>query len=337
MSRPRALVAGLVLAVAACSPSTGAAPAPAGPDTTTPVAPADPLAGAAFYLDPNSPASQQEAAWRAAGRATDANQIAKIARRPQADWIDTDTVRAEAETRDLTARAGAAHKTAVVVLYNIPYRDCGGFSAGGARDATAYRAWTSAVIRGIGDSHPIVILEPDAVPAALTGCLSARQRAERVSLLAESGAALTGHGARVYLDAGQPGWIVDITALAGALRDAGIARLAGFSLNVSNFYPTSDVTAYGHALSAKLGNAHFVIDTSRNGNGITRQSGPLAWCNPPGRALGQPPTTTTGDPQLDALLWIKNPGDSDGTCQAGEPEAGQWWPDYALGLAERAH
>jgi endoglucanase len=29
------------------------------------------------------------------------------------------------------------------------------------------------------------------------------------------------------------------------------------------------------------------------------------------------------------------PGFSDGTCNGG-PAAGTWWPDYALGLAERA-
>lgn len=347
MTRLRALAAGLALAVTACSPVAGTAspatapgaatpaPATAGPGAPGPAG--DPLADEAFYLDPKSPAAQQEATWRATGRAADASQIAKIARRPQADWIDTDTTRAEAGTRDLMARAKAARKTAVMALYNIPHRDCGGFSSGGARDAASYRAWINAVVRGIGDNHPIVVLEPDAIPAALTGCLSSQQRTERLSLLAESGAALTRQGARVYLDAGQQGWIVDTTALAGALRDAGIAQLAGFSLNVSNFYPTADVTTYGHTLAAKLGNTHFIIDTSRNGNGTARQSGSLAWCNPPGRALGQPPTATTGDPQLDALLWIKNPGDSDGNCRAGEPAAGQWWPDYALGLAERAH
>ncbi|XIE81958.1 glycoside hydrolase family 6 protein [Streptomyces sp. SBR177] len=55
----------------------------------------------------------------------------------------------------------------------------------------------------------------------------------------------------------------------------------------------------------------------------------------PGRALGVPPTDRTGDELVDAYLWIKRPGDSDGTCRGG-PAAGTWWPDYALGLARRA-
>lgn len=51
--------------------------------------------------------------------------------------------------------------------------------------------------------------------------------------------------------------------------------------------------------------------------------------------LGAAPTTETGMPEVDALLWIKCPGESDGECRPGEPCAGQWFPDYAIGLAER--
>jgi endoglucanase len=35
------------------------------------------------------------------------------------------------------------------------------------------------------------------------------------------------------------------------------------------------------------------------------------------------------------LLWIKRPGESDGTCNGG-PSSGKWWPEYALGLAQLA-
>ena len=47
------------------------------------------------------------------------------------------------------------------------------------------------------------------------------------------------------------------------------------------------------------------------------------------------PTASTGDPNADAFLWIKHPGESDGACNGG-PVAGTWWADYALGLAQRA-
>jgi endoglucanase len=69
-----------------------------------------------------------------------------------------------------------------------------------------------------------------------------------------------------------------------------------------------------------------VIDTSRNGNGPGDD-----WCNPGGRAAGQRPTTDTGDPLVDAFLWIKRAGESDGPCNGG-PAAGTFWPQYAVGL-----
>jgi len=312
---------GLALLLAGCSAS------PAADDTP---------AYGGFYVDQTTAAASQEATWRENGRTADADQIAKISQRPQAKWLTTDATQVETEARDQVTRAANAKRTAVLVSYDIPTRDCAGFSAGGAPDAPAYRAWVAAVARGIAGAHPVVILEPDAVPAALDGCLPQQQRAARLSLLAEAGAALTQAGAKVYLDAGNPGWISDTAALADALRAAGVGGLAGFALNVSNFYTTADVIAYGRALSSRLDGAHFVVDTSRNGNGPAGATEGPAWCNPPGRALGHPPTTQTGDPQVDAFLWIKSPGTSDGSCRPGAPAAGEWWADYALDLARRS-
>jgi endoglucanase len=78
-----------------------------------------------------------------------------------------------------------------------------------------------------------------------------------------------------------------------------------------------------------------VIDSSRNGNGPYADLSAEACCDPPDRALGRPPTTTTGEPLLDAYLWIKRPRECDGTCRGG-PAAGQWRPAYALELARNA-
>ncbi|MGH1552726.1 glycoside hydrolase family 6 protein [Streptomyces sp. L7] len=137
----------------------------------------------------------------------------------------------------------------------------------------------------------------------------------------------------VYLDAGNSGWIPEAWRLVDALRASGVARADGVALNVSNFQTNKASSAYGDQLSKYLAGKHYVIDTSRNGNGP--YSGTDAWCNPPGRALGTPPTTRTDNPLLDAYLWIKRPGESDGTCRGG-PAAGQWWPSYALELARNA-
>jgi endoglucanase len=354
----RALVATVLLVLAAgCVVTTVGPPfndgGHAGPRTgpsTPPVLPAPPRSGASpttspppeqppgqpFYIDPALPAVQQEIEWRAAGRIADADQIAKISRQPQGIWLTSKANEVEQEARSLARGAVAAGRTPVVVLYNLPHRDCDGYSAGGAADADAYRDWLAKVVRGLGRSAPMVILEPDGIANALQGCLSDEQRAERYSLLADAITVLSQQDdAQVYLDAGNPGWIQDLPALVGALRDSGIDNAAGFALNVSNFYTTRQTSDYGHRIAALLGGAHFVIDTSRNGNGpVTGEgSGPQNWCNPPGRALGTRPTVNTGDPSVDAFLWVKNPGESDGACRPGAPPAGDWWPQYALELA----
>lgn len=109
------------------------------------------------------------------------------------------------------------------------------------------------------------------------------------------------------------------------LKLAGIERAAGFSINVSNFQTTADSVAYGLAVSDAIGaegGTHFVIDTSRNGNGPWESDEPEAWCNPPGRALGDAPTVKTADPLVDAYLWFKRVGESDESCRNG-PGAGQ--------------
>jgi endoglucanase len=145
----------------------------------------------------------------------------------------------------------------------------------------------------------------------------------------------------VYVDAGNASWVRNLDRLASALRAAGVARADGFALNVSNFETTARSVAYGEALSRRLDGAHFVIDTSRNGAGPpVRTKGRNAgrhksWCNPHGMRLGTPPTTRTSSPLVDAYLWVKQPGDSDGACGGGAPPAGQWWPRYAAELLGR--
>ena len=117
---------------------------------------------------------------------------------------------------------------------------------------------------------------------------------------------------------------------AGGLRKAGIEDAHGFALNTSNYVSTEENLEYGKQLSALVGGAQFVIDTSRNGNGPAPGD---EWCNPPGRKIGQAPTTNTGDPLCDAYLWLKRPGESDGECNGG-PRAGVLWFERALQLAQ---
>ncbi|MCX5133827.1 glycoside hydrolase family 6 protein [Streptomyces sp. NBC_00340] len=287
-----------------------------------------------FFVAPGSHAARQATTWRAAGRTADAHLMDRIAARPQAEWLTGP--HPEAAVRDRTTAAARHRRTAVLVAYYIPQRDCGAHSAGGAPSAAAYRAWIDAFAAGLGDRDAYVVVEPDAVPHTVAGCAQV-VAAERYALLAYAVDRLGRQsGTRVYLDAGNPGWIPDPARLVGPLRSSGVTRADGVALNVSNFHTDRTTSSYGKRLSGLLGGTRLVIDTSRNGNGPHLGPGTDLWCNPPGRALGRPPTRRTGDPLIDAYLWIKRPGESDGTCRGG-PAAGRWWPSYALDLAANAH
>ncbi len=296
----------------------------------------NPLAGQPIYVVPGGSAARQATLWRAQGRDEDAAAISALATRPTATWI-TDDRGVTGRVRSLTRRAAEAGETALLVAYYIPGRDCGSFSAGGARSAPAYRAWARAFASGLGDGRAAVILEPDAIPQAVEGCLPGAARAERYELLRFAVRALSARpSTSVYLDAGNAGWIRDSSRLVGPLHRAGIGAAAGFALNVSNYYRTDPTLSYGRTLSRRLGGTHFVIDTSRNGNGPAGEGiEGRDWCNPPGRAVGRYPSTDTGQRLADAYLWVKEPGTSDGTCRGGPP-AGQWWPQNALELAATA-
>jgi endoglucanase len=144
---------------------------------------------------------------------------------------------------------------------------------------------------------------------------------------------------------------------------------------------------YQQNMGGSVVTTHFVIDTSRNGQGAnTMQAFASApynqpasvistlfqgnWCNPTGAGLGLRPTANTGAALVDAYLWIKTPGQSDGQCDAAggvrawdytaytrpgwpttaadqalfdplwgtvDPAAGTWFPQQALQLVQKAN
>jgi endoglucanase len=289
---------------------------------------ANPLAGKRLFVDPDSGAKHQADAWRATQPA-DAALLDRIATQPQAAWFGEWNGADVAGAVDrYVSQADAAGAVAQLVVYNIPHRDCGQYSAGGADAAGAYRVWIRYFAQGLKGRPAVVILEPDAL-SLLTKCLSAEAQAERLGLLSDAvGVLAEERSTLIYLDAGHANWI-PADEMAPRLSKAGVAGADGFALNVSNYVATDQNVAYGKAISAQLGGKHFVVDTSRNGNGAAPGS---EWCNPPGRALGPPPTTSPPDPLIDAYLWVKRPGESDGTCNGG-PRAGEFWPNGALSLA----
>ena len=279
---------------------------------------------------------RQLAQWTAAGEEEEAFWLRQIAEQPVATWFADPGEDPEPRAERLTSAARAAGETAVLVAYAVPGRDCALHSAGGSPTYEAYAAWIRRLAEGVRGRGALVVLEPDAVAHAVEGCdsLPGQDPAARYAALRDAVEVLGADpSTRVYLDAGNAGWIDDLDVLAQALRDAGIKQADGFALNVSNFKTDESSTSYGRALSARTGGAHFVVDTSRNGAGPADPDGSgTEWCNPPGRQLGRTPTLETGDALVDAYLWVKQPGDSDGPCRPGEPAAGAWWPEYALDL-----
>jgi endoglucanase len=188
-------------------------------------------------------------------------------------------------------------------------------------------------------------------------------------------------------------WISDCIAMVTDPSNAFYNNPGGCA---SQYYPATEsdfstwglTTAwYAQNMGSAVAATHFVIDTSRNGDGpnsmqqyanapYNQPASVIAtlaggnWCNPPDSGLGLKPTASTGVPLLDAYLWVKTPGQSDGQCDAAggvrawdytaytqpgwpttaagqalfdplwgidDPAAGAWFPQEALQLAQDAN
>ena len=384
----------------------------------------------------------------------DALRLTAMVSTPQAVWLTKGTPEDVKKTvRRTVALAAIAHTVPVFVAYDVPFRDCGQYSAGGAADTASYLAWIGGVAAGIGSAKAVVLLEPDGLGVIpynidingspewckpdLTGTGLTPQGANQARYTQLNGAVdrlEAQPNVSVYLDATHSGWL-GVGDAADRLVKAGVQRAQGYFVNVSNYQATPQLTKYGTWISeciayandpeeggwrlghygwcgsqyypaspndfstwgltddwyaANMGTAvpttHFVVDTSRNGRGPTDMSGYGAapynqpatvvstlqlgnWCNAPGAGLGLRPTTTTNVPLLDAYLWVKTPGQSDGQCDAAggvrawdysiysqpgwpttpadqalfdplwstvSPAAGAWFPAQAVQLARNA-
>jgi endoglucanase len=401
------------------------------------------LAGsAAFYVPPpDKSAVTQIKDLVKQGNRVDAALLTAMVANGHAVWFTGGTpTEVQKQVKKTMRLAHAQHAVPVLVAYNLPFRDCGQYSAGGAVNTADYEAWIDAFAAGIGTGKALVILEPDGLgiipynnhvigkdlvgndvigmewcqpDLTGTGLTPETANAARYEQL---NYAVTRLGQQanvsVYLDGTHSAWL-GVGDIAQRLVKAGVQRAEGFFLNVSNYQFTANSIQYGTWISQCIasgsyggcpnqyynggplpaqiavllgewqggalspygvwsdsttqananlntsglnlryaaypaGKTHFVIDTSRNGQGPW--SGTLDWCNPPGRGLGIAPTTNTGSNALvDAYLWVKVPGESDGSCArpAGgttdvewgnivDPAAGAWFPQQALQLAQLA-
>lgn len=285
----------------------------------------NPFAGMNFYVHPDNNAKRTADEWRSAGRHADADQMMKIANSPWALWVVGGDP--YAPVADYVSKASSQHTLPVIIAYNIPGRDCGQYSSGGS-DYEEYKSWINKIADAVGDKKAVIILEPDALG------LDCLQNENTYSLLRYAIDTLESKSqTSVYIDASS--W-VDTETIASRLNRVGIGKAQGFAVNISGFNTTDSMVQFGNTVSSRVGGKHFVIDTSRNGSGPYTPTDSEQWCNPPDRSLGYRPTSHTGIKTVDAFFWMKVPGESDGACRNG-PNAGEWWPDYALGLAQRAN
>lgn len=291
----------------------------------------------AFFVDPYMPASQA---------AKSDSRFAPIGSRPQALWLTdyypikgtSSVVGIKQAASDYAKRANSKKKTPVVAIYAIPDRDCGMYSSGGFTEST-YKTWVRQAAAGLKGKKAIAVLEPDAL--AFHGAAVCRNAGDRLALLKYAAQKLDAAGVWVYIDAGHHGWQPP-DVIADRLIKSGVKKYArGFSLNVGNYQKTADERAYGNLVAAELRargakNKHFVIETARNGADSPPTDGNDT-CNPWGQRIGKaserPRMVRKGS--LDAFVWIKHPGESDGPCNGG-PSSGQWWPEGALRLLGQA-
>lgn len=386
-------------------------------------APADAVIadGSRFYTPRPDHGAIEQIAWLTAhGQRTLADGLRAMIETPQAVWYTggsgqslTQSVKAQVQ------RAAGKRKVPVLVAYNIPFRDCAQFSAGGATSVADYEAWIDAFAAGIGNHEVAVMLEPDSLgiipwytsingaaewcrPAEADPATAATDRFAMLNYAVNKLGALP--KTSVYLDGTHSGWLGSGDA-ADRLVKGGVQQADGFFVNLSNYQTTERQLKYGTWISkcvyfgtqgpdwarghfdwcasqyypanpadfstwglsdawydANVGEVspdllpHFVVDTSRNGQGPwTPPAGngwPDAqdWCNPPNRGVGLRPTTATGNPLADAFLWVKTPGQSDGQCDRGtgagtdparggmaDPAAGAWFREQAAELVQYAN
>ena len=318
--------------------------APAGAQPT----PGNPFEGASFYVGPRW---REELETAAAAAPEKAALVRSLASQPVALWVNSIDAANNSVPGWLDEARG---KLAVLVLYDLPNRDCAAqASAGelGPADEARYRAEVvdplAAQLRAHAEQRVAIVIEPDSLANLVTNTKVEKCAASDAiyrGSIAYAISKLSMPHVSLYLDAGHSGWLgwdAHRAKIAEIFKDVldragGAQKIRGFATNVSGYNvlrgddgrrlepsnPCPDELTYVEKLSgdlAKVGitGKGFVIDTSRNGRaGIRSKSG--HWCNVKGAGLGERPRASPA-PNVDAYFWIKVPGESDGTSDPNTP------------------
>jgi endoglucanase len=222
--------------------------------------------GTRFYVpEPEPDALAQIADLRAAGHRRAAAKIKAMINVPTGVWVESGSANAaRQQVRQVTREAARERRVPLLVLYNVPFRDCAQYSAGGATSVEEYKAWIDGVVKGIGTREVVVALEPDGLgiipwytnlDGQLEWCQPAEADAEdadteRFEMLNYAVDELTAlPNTSVYLDGTHSAWL-NVGEITDRLLKAGVRKADGFFLNASNYQWTQNSEQYGTWISS---------------------------------------------------------------------------------------
>lgn len=369
----------------------GIKPKPVVP-SVAPHAPVDvnPFVGAQLYVNPDYAKTVQGLSAGHPGEAELLKKMSALPTAIWLSWIaDLQKLPWYLDDALRQQKTGGQPVVSVFVVYDLPNRDCNAAASAGelpandegeARYQRDYIDPIAAAFAAHPDQRIAVVLEPDSLANLVTNIENPKcQAAEGIYKrgIAYAIAKLSMPNVFVYVDAAHSGWLgwprnlaksvpvyKEVMAMAG-----GPDRVRGFAMNVSNYNPArnptnpprdpaaapNDELGYVADLAKALAAAGingkgFLIDTGRNGKPFVRSS-TANWCNIKGAGLGERPAAAPA-PLVDAYLYIKVPGESDGTSDAkaarfdkncasddastGAPEAGLMYDAYLMTLLKNA-
>ncbi len=283
------------------------------------------------------PALEAEIAKREKTDPAGAAALRELSQQPVSKWFNGSQYDGR-EIKNYMDGAEAAGKKGLLTMYDIPGRDLGNFSKGGAASSEAYLANVNTVAQSIGNRKADVILEPDALMHSTR--MDPAAGSARRQLMHQAVDILTAQpNTTVSIAAGGPGWAPP-AKVAELLIESGIEKARNFSVGESSFTPVGKLTNYGDAVVAELAKrgvtgVHYSVETARNGV-EGHATGTASWAEMDGAASGYRPTTDQAiiqNPNVSAYNWIKTPWHADGRIAP----AGSFIPDYAIKLVDNAH
>lgn len=388
MKHARVSVVGLAMLLGSCA--TAPKPVAVTPATTPPAPAINPFADATLFVNPEYTKAVEGLIPGHSAEAEKLKKLSVIPTAIWLSWIaDTKDVPRYLDLALQQQKTGGKPVITTFVVYDLPNRDCNAAASAGelpasptgeARYQKEYIDAIAAAFAAHPDQRIAAILEPDSVGNLITNLENPKcQAAEGIYKrgIAYAIAKLSLPNVFLYVDAAHSGWLgwpknivktapmfKEILAMAG-----GPDRIRGFATDVSNYNPAKDPTNpkrdphaapsdelgyivdLNKALEAEgITGKGFIIDTSRDGKAYIRST-PGNWCNIKGAGLGERPQAAPA-PLVDAYLWVKPPGESDGVADPkaerfdqncasedaapGAPQAGKMFESYVIELMKNA-